>query len=38
MHQCPDKQLRLLVMDHEGEDGDEAKILAVEVEEDGEEK
>ncbi|MCH79689.1 Ty3/gypsy retrotransposon protein [Trifolium medium] len=37
MHQCPDKQLRVLVVDDEGSEEDEAKLLAVEVEEDEEE-
>jgi hypothetical protein len=33
MHQCPDKQLRLLVIEDEEEDEGEVKMLAVEVEE-----
>lgn len=32
MHQCPEKQLRVLVVDDEEDGEEEAKILAVEVE------
>ncbi|MCH80314.1 Ty3/gypsy retrotransposon protein, partial [Trifolium medium] len=38
MHKCPEKQLRVLVVDEEGEEEDEMKILAVEVEEGEEEE
>lgn len=39
MHQCPDKQLRVLVVEDDEDNEEEAKILAVEVEEaDDEEK
>ncbi|MCH85044.1 Ty3/gypsy retrotransposon protein, partial [Trifolium medium] len=37
MHQCPDKQLRVLIVDDEEDDEGEAKILAVEVGEEDEE-
>ncbi|MCH82511.1 retrotransposon gag protein [Trifolium medium] len=37
MHQCPEKQLRVLVVDDEGDSEEEAKILAVEVGEEEEE-
>ncbi|MCH79682.1 transposon Tf2-1 polyprotein, partial [Trifolium medium] len=37
MHQCPDKQLRVLVMEDEEEGGQEGKLLAVEVDEEDEE-
>ncbi|MCH97390.1 peptidase aspartic active site, partial [Trifolium medium] len=36
MHQCPDKQLRVLVMDEEENDEGEGKLLAVEVNEEEE--
>jgi Flp pilus assembly CpaF family ATPase len=37
MHQCPDKDLKVLVMDDVENEGEEARILAVELdEEDGE--
>ncbi|GAU42077.1 hypothetical protein TSUD_326550 [Trifolium subterraneum] len=37
MHQCPDKQLKILVVDDEGDGETEGKLLAVEVDE-GEEE
>ncbi|GAU40483.1 hypothetical protein TSUD_286380 [Trifolium subterraneum] len=37
MHKCPEKQLRVLIVDHE-EGGEEIKILAVEVDDDEETK
>ncbi|PNX88494.1 retrotransposon-related protein, partial [Trifolium pratense] len=37
LHQCPDKQLRVMVLDNEDEE-EEAKLLAVEVEESEEEQ
>ncbi|MCI34789.1 RNA-directed DNA polymerase (Reverse transcriptase), partial [Trifolium medium] len=33
MHQCPEKQLKVLVVDEEDEDEEGMKVLAVEVEE-----
>ncbi|MCH79728.1 Ty3/gypsy retrotransposon protein, partial [Trifolium medium] len=36
MHQCPDKQLRLLVIEDEEEEEGEARVLAMEVEEEEE--
>jgi hypothetical protein len=33
-HQCPDKHLRVLIVDDDDEGGEEGKLLAVEVEED----
>ncbi|MCH83458.1 RNA-directed DNA polymerase (Reverse transcriptase) [Trifolium medium] len=38
MHQCPDKQLRLLVIEDEDEEEGEARVLAVEVEEEEEDE
>ncbi|MCH91968.1 retrotransposon gag protein, partial [Trifolium medium] len=38
MHQCPDKQLRLLVIEDEDEEDGEARVLAVEVEEEEKEE
>lgn len=38
MHQCPDKQLRVLVIENEEEENSDAKILAVEVEDTDEEE
>ncbi|XP_058734110.1 uncharacterized protein LOC131605817 [Vicia villosa] len=38
MHQCPDKQLRVLVVEDDGDEEEEAKLLAVEVDESDEEK
>lgn len=38
MHQCSDKQLRVLVMEDDGDDKDETKLLAVEVDESEEEE
>ncbi|MCH81106.1 RNA-directed DNA polymerase (Reverse transcriptase), partial [Trifolium medium] len=38
MHQCPDKQLRLLVIEDEEEEEGEARVLAVEVEEEKEDE
>ncbi|GAU22407.1 hypothetical protein TSUD_122930 [Trifolium subterraneum] len=37
MHQCPDRQLKVLIVDEEEEEGGEVKILAVEVDEEEEE-
>ncbi|PNX94273.1 hypothetical protein L195_g017446, partial [Trifolium pratense] len=37
MHQCPDRQLKVLVMEDEEEEGQEGKLLAVEVDVDEEE-
>ncbi|GAU28429.1 hypothetical protein TSUD_54810 [Trifolium subterraneum] len=38
MHQCPEKQLRVLAVDEDGEDDTEGQILAVEVDEAEEEE
>ncbi|GAU46429.1 hypothetical protein TSUD_402070 [Trifolium subterraneum] len=37
MHQCPDRQLRVLITEDEDEEGQGGKLLAVEVDEDDEE-
>ncbi|GAU28744.1 hypothetical protein TSUD_372530 [Trifolium subterraneum] len=38
LHQCPDKQLRIMIVDEEDVGDDEAKLLAVEVDESDEEQ
>jgi hypothetical protein len=36
MHQCPDKQLRVLIVEEEEDGGSEGKLLAVEVDDEEE--